>query len=86
VVPIKFFIIFSLQDVDSKIVKIKKDIKEKIDEFTNKLFKEYGESELKTMNISGFEDMMKSLDLYHLITDSTGDSSKTSEDNNSVSG
>lgn len=45
--------------------------------FLEKLFKQFGDSEKLTMNINGFENLLKHLNLYSLITNST----KTDDDN-----
>lgn len=45
--------------------------------FLEKLFKQFGDSEKLTMNINGFEKLLKHLNLYSLITNST----KTDDDN-----
>lgn len=45
--------------------------------FLEKLFKQFGDSEKLTMNINGFENLLKHLNLYSLITNNT----KTDDDN-----
>lgn len=45
--------------------------------FLEKLFKQFGDSEKLTMNINGFENLLKHLNLYSLIANNT----KTDDDN-----
>lgn len=45
--------------------------------FLEKLFKQFGDGEKLTMNINGFEKLLKHLNLYSLITNNT----KTDDDN-----
>lgn len=52
-------------------------IKKNSKKFLEKLFKQFGDSEKLTMNINGFENLLKHLNLYSLITNNT----KTDDDN-----
>lgn len=51
-------------DLDSYI-----EINPNTQQFVRRLFKEFGDSEQETMNVIGFEKMLKRLGLYHLIED-----------------
>lgn len=49
-------------------------IREKLDTFMVSIFKEFGDSTSMTMDVAGFENMMKRLNMYRLVTERLGGS------------
>uniref|UniRef100_U5EYW4 Putative zinc ion transmembrane transporter n=1 Tax=Corethrella appendiculata TaxID=1370023 RepID=U5EYW4_9DIPT len=60
------------------------DLEEKINIFISKIFKEFGNVQSMSMNISGFEKMAKHLGLYHLINDEKSDILNSNTNNHYV--
>ncbi|XP_058826688.1 zinc transporter foi [Topomyia yanbarensis] len=49
-------------------------VKEKLDSFMQKIFLEFGDPQSMTMDVKGFESMMKRLNMYRLVTEEAASS------------